>query len=229
MDAAALLRQARLDARLSQRGLARTAGTSRSTITAYESGAISPTVRQLDRLVGACGLQVRASLEPKGADVDQLVDAALAAGADGLAEDAVADLLRFAESLDAGGVTWAVDGATAVAVQGLAVEHRERGIAVLDDAATRAWLRRIWAKGTNRDGFSLAPSWDESPELVRIYVRREVYTRLGFVRLRFVDAPPKTLSVTVGGRPLPVLPLLLVEQEHPALADLLRRYRERCA
>lgn len=223
MDPSALLRQARTEAGLSQRLLARAAGTSRSTVAAYESGAMSPTVRQLDRLIDACGMQVRPVLERRGADVDTALEAALA----GTADLHLDDVLRFAASLDEADVSWAVDGATAVALQGLAVEHKERCFAVVDDEATRSWLRSVGAQGTNRDGFSIAPSWEESGELVRVYVRHQVYTRLGFVRLRFLDEAPDAVSMVVGERLLPVLPLLVVEREHPALAELLARYRTR--
>lgn len=223
MDPAALLRQARAEAGFSQRLLARAAGTSRSTVAAYECGAMSPTVRQLDRLVAACGLQVRPVLERRGADVDEALATALA----GTADLHLDDVLRFAASLDAADVTWAVDGATAVALQGLAVEHKERCVAVVDDETTRSWLRSVWARGTNRDGFALAPSWDESREQVRVYVRHQVYTRLGFVKLRFLDEAPEVVSLVVGERAVPVLPLLDVERAHPALAALLAAYRAR--
>lgn len=225
MDAAALLRQARVEAGLSQRLLAKAAGTSRSTVAGYESGAMSPTVRQLDRLLAACGLQVRPVLERQGADVDEALEAALA----GTADLHLDDVLRFAASLDAAEVSWAVDGATAVALQGLAVEHRERCVAVVDNDAARRWLRSVWARGTNRDGFPIAPSWDESAEMVRVYVRHQVYTRLGFVKLRFLDEAPDAVSMVVGERLLPVLPLLALERYHGDLAALLAAYRARCA
>jgi transcriptional regulator with XRE-family HTH domain len=49
-----VLREARRAAGLSQRELARRAGTSSATLSRYESGAISPTVSTLDRLLRAC-------------------------------------------------------------------------------------------------------------------------------------------------------------------------------
>lgn len=74
-----LLRGARERAGLSQRDLARAAGSSQGTVTAYERGRMSPTVRTLDRLLATCGMQLRAELEPLLADVDARLDAALAA------------------------------------------------------------------------------------------------------------------------------------------------------
>jgi transcriptional regulator with XRE-family HTH domain len=59
MDVASQLHGARRAAGLSQRELARAAGTSQATVSAYEAGRKVPTVATLDRLLGACG----ASLE----------------------------------------------------------------------------------------------------------------------------------------------------------------------
>ena len=58
MDAAALLRTARTRAGLSQRALARAAGTSQSAIAAIESGRKQPTVATLDRLLRAAGTEL---------------------------------------------------------------------------------------------------------------------------------------------------------------------------
>lgn len=230
MDPAALLRQARAEAGLTQRMLTLRADTSRSSLAKYESGAMSPTVRQLSRLLAACGSQIRCQLEPVGADLDAALDAALAGSADPQTDPAKVDaLLRMAESLDAGEVCWALDGATALALQGLAVEHHEFAVALVDDDASRRWLRKVWAKGTDRDGFPLAPSWDESNAEVRCYVRRPVYTLVGFLQLRFLDEPSPAIPLAVGGRTLPVLPLLTVERDLPRFADLLARWRERQA
>jgi predicted nucleotidyltransferase/DNA-binding XRE family transcriptional regulator len=70
VDAAALIKKARLRAGLTQEQLAQVAGTSQPTLAAYESGAKSPSVRTLDRIVRAAG----ASLDVR------LVDAPAARG-----------------------------------------------------------------------------------------------------------------------------------------------------
>jgi transcriptional regulator with XRE-family HTH domain len=70
MDVRQLLTEARERAGLSQRLLARAAGTSKSRLASYESGAVSPTVQTLTRLLAACGLQARARLEPLTAALD---------------------------------------------------------------------------------------------------------------------------------------------------------------
>jgi len=75
VDAGALLKLARERARMSQRELGQVARTSKGAVSAIESGTKSPSVRTLDRLLAACGFQVRSSLEPLMADLDARVDA----------------------------------------------------------------------------------------------------------------------------------------------------------
>ena len=60
---ASLLRQARTRAGLSQRGLARRAGTAQSVVARIESGQTSPTWETLERLLEAAGVQMRAQIE----------------------------------------------------------------------------------------------------------------------------------------------------------------------
>ena len=54
-----LIKLARRDAGLSQRDLARAAGTSQGAIAAYESGRRSPTLKTLTRIVRAAGQDLR--------------------------------------------------------------------------------------------------------------------------------------------------------------------------
>lgn len=62
MDAPAIIKQARSRAALTQAQLARAAGTSQPTLAAYESGAKSPSVRTLDRIVRASGASLSVAL-----------------------------------------------------------------------------------------------------------------------------------------------------------------------
>ena len=63
--AAALLRQARTRAGLSQRALARRAGTAQSVIARIEKGQTSPTWETLERLLEAVDLDIHTQLEPR--------------------------------------------------------------------------------------------------------------------------------------------------------------------
>ena len=62
MDAAVLLRSARLDAGLTLRELGERAGTSHSTLAAYEAGRKTPSVATLDRVLEAAGFAVDVTL-----------------------------------------------------------------------------------------------------------------------------------------------------------------------
>lgn len=62
MNAAAIIKDARARAGLTQAALARAAGTSQPTLAAYESGAKSPSVRTLDKIVRAAGFSLDAVL-----------------------------------------------------------------------------------------------------------------------------------------------------------------------
>jgi transcriptional regulator with XRE-family HTH domain len=64
LDAARILREARARAGLSQRELARRAGTSQSVVSRIESGATSPSADTLRNLVAAAGFEVTAALAP---------------------------------------------------------------------------------------------------------------------------------------------------------------------
>jgi transcriptional regulator with XRE-family HTH domain len=68
----ALVREMRLAAGLSQRALARRAGTSQPAIVRYERGAATPSWETLQRLAAACGRRLRLSAEsaPEPDDVE---------------------------------------------------------------------------------------------------------------------------------------------------------------
>ncbi len=70
MNAAEVIRTVRLQADLTLRALATRAGTSHSTIAAYESGAKTPSASTLDRIVQAAGfaLDRELSLRVRGSD-----------------------------------------------------------------------------------------------------------------------------------------------------------------
>jgi transcriptional regulator with XRE-family HTH domain len=64
MDAAVVLRRARVKGPYTLRELAARAGTSHATIAAYESGRKVPTVTTLDRILRAAGVELGEELTP---------------------------------------------------------------------------------------------------------------------------------------------------------------------
>ncbi len=64
MEAAPALRSARRRAGLSLRALAARAGTSHSTLAAYEAGRKAPSVDTFERVLRAAGYELRAELTP---------------------------------------------------------------------------------------------------------------------------------------------------------------------
>jgi transcriptional regulator with XRE-family HTH domain len=72
LDAAVVLRRAREQMGLSQRELAKRAGTAQSVVARIESGVTSPTLSTLNRLLTALGLELRAEVTPR-AEPDESV------------------------------------------------------------------------------------------------------------------------------------------------------------
>jgi transcriptional regulator with XRE-family HTH domain len=75
MDAASELRLARRTAGLSQRELARRAGTSQATLSAYEAGRKQPSLGTLQRLLSATGAELAVRETPGRRTRDELEQA----------------------------------------------------------------------------------------------------------------------------------------------------------
>jgi transcriptional regulator with XRE-family HTH domain len=79
VDAASILRRARLRAGLSLRELAARAETSHSALAAYEAARVTPNVETFDRVLAAAGFNASLTLTPRVAPDDargqELVDA----------------------------------------------------------------------------------------------------------------------------------------------------------
>jgi predicted nucleotidyltransferase/DNA-binding XRE family transcriptional regulator len=73
VDASALIKEVRLRAGLTQTQLAQAAGTSQPTLAAYESGAKSPSVRTLDRIVRSAGASLTVTVVDAPAARGQLL------------------------------------------------------------------------------------------------------------------------------------------------------------
>lgn len=63
-DPAVLLREARMRTGLSQRAIARRAGTAQSVVARVETGVTDPSGETLARLLGAAGFELRCELSP---------------------------------------------------------------------------------------------------------------------------------------------------------------------
>jgi len=72
MDASVVIRTARARAGLTLRALAARAGTSHSTIAAYEAGTKTPSCETLDRIVRAAGFALSWELNPRIRGADRL-------------------------------------------------------------------------------------------------------------------------------------------------------------
>lgn len=71
MSVADLIRAARTESGLTQTELARRTGTSQSAVARYETGAASPSVSTLERLLGAAGHRLEIRSTPGGPETDR--------------------------------------------------------------------------------------------------------------------------------------------------------------
>ncbi len=67
-----IIREARSRAGLGLRELARRAGTSHATLARYERGEVDPTMGTLERIVAACGFELRVLLAPPDRQDEEL-------------------------------------------------------------------------------------------------------------------------------------------------------------
>ncbi|MDT7546647.1 MAG: hypothetical protein QOE99_2757 [Actinomycetota bacterium] len=220
MDVAALLVRARARAGLSRTQLAASAGTSASALSAYEGGRRSPTVATLDRLLAACGLQIRPELEPYLADLDAAVDRLL----DG-SPTVPSGCGRLADRLTAAGLTWAFDGPTALTLQGLAIEAPFPDVVAVGDDRLRRFCHELGLEAMDAEGSILWDSWLDR-DLTRV-APSLVWTRYGAFTMRIVGELDPPVQVRADACTWPVLGLLAVELAHPPVADVLARLRHR--
>lgn len=77
MHAANIILNARTEAGLSQRELARRAGTSQSTLNRYERGRVEPSFATVERIVAACGFELRVIFAEPDRHDEQLAELSL--------------------------------------------------------------------------------------------------------------------------------------------------------
>lgn len=207
MDAGTVVRRAREAACLSQASLAELSGMSRAGVNEIETGKRSPTVRTLDRLLAACGLQLRVGLEPLRAELDERVAAYTGGDVPGLT-DSWADIADGLDDLRAAGmlraprrgpVTWAVDGSAALVLHGFAapVDDLVYELVVQLDEALRFWMKAVALKGVDDRG-DLVMGWFDLD--LEDMVAALPGARLGFgglYRMRVVETLGPTVSLAV--------------------------------
>jgi len=178
-------------------------------------------------------------LEPLLAELDGRVDAVLTGAVtidlravQSLAEHATKEQRWGVELPDGslgtetGPLTWAFDGATALAMHGLAFPQDVPTICVLLDDAGRSFLTKGFVLGAGHGRISF---WSEPFAQVREHLRGLSVGRYGMHVIRVVEAMPSTVRLQPLGaeQPYPVLPVAEVEAAHPALAEVLVRLRDR--
>jgi hypothetical protein len=185
-------------------------------------GKVSPSVRTLDRLLAAAGLQIRAELEPLLADLDARVDVALAAATAPLDGAAVG---RLRDVLGGQPIAWGLDAETALRAHGLGFSSEVLQVALAFDEAARGWFFRARVRGTGGDPVSW---FDADLAGAQEYLGRMALGPFGMIGIRLQERPPETVRIEVApGLVVPVLTVDEVERGRPDLAEVLARLRER--
>jgi transcriptional regulator with XRE-family HTH domain len=221
LDARVLLRHARKSAGLGQGELAVRAGVARQTVNTYEARRRSPTVDQLNHLLAACGMEARVDLIALGPELEARIDAALAA-VPALDE---AEVVKAGDSFDELGVTWAVDGSSALALQGLAMGEGLAFVLVLDDACRRYVYRRHVKTLDRWNQYTRVPTGAPLEQMQAAFAHTPALVwGLGFLQLRVVDALPAVMPriALADGRLVNVLAVSNVLEAHPEWAEVVR-------
>jgi transcriptional regulator with XRE-family HTH domain len=99
-----LIREARLRAGLTQKELARRAGTSQPAIARWESGAVAPSFDRLRELVRACGLELTFGLASYDDSYDYFIEQRLRLDPEGRLRQALAEEQVYEQIREAAGI-----------------------------------------------------------------------------------------------------------------------------
>lgn len=232
MELAALIKQARHDARVTQQELARRVGRSRASIAQLESGVRTPSFGSLQAILAALGKQVRLELEPLDADVRREI-------VEHRHDPELAGRVYFAveQIEDLAGLDFRVEGLAAAALLGAPLKVRDPQIAVADTERSMDWL----AAKLRHDRIRLRPegwvgsAFPRTPQEARDLIEAECPGGWIMVRgffhetpVRFAPAEDVARHVLIDNaeRPLPVQPLHEIETTDRSAARVLRLLRE---
>lgn len=150
MDAGRLVRQARQEAELTQKGLASRAGVSRQTVAHIEGGARQPSLTTLVRLLAVAGKQMQVELVPLDDDVRRAIDERRAGKGSTVSEvvDLVGALTLYGSRRGILQIPHRFEGLAAAQLLGAPVPVKEVELALPDTDHTWTWmagaLRRFW-------------------------------------------------------------------------------------
>jgi transcriptional regulator with XRE-family HTH domain len=222
MDTAALIRDARYEAAISQRELARRAGITSPTLSRFETGQRQPPIRTLTKVLAAAGKQVRAELEP----LDEDIRRAIAELENQPIHDRPA-VLDWSTLTNPENLPHRVEGLAAAAILGAPVPVDRFDLALADEDATFEWLSRGAMSWVVR---IKVPSWagselvQQPADQVRQVIERECQDGVfeieclgfvGHVTLRPSDVVARHTRVEVPKGVIPVQPMHEIESSDP--------------
>ena len=232
MEIATLIKQARQDAKITQKELGRRLGRSRESISQLEAGVRTPSFASLQEILAALGMQARMELEPLDADVrQQIVEHRHDPDLPGRVWIAVEGIEDLAD------LDLRVEGLAAAALLGAPVTAGDPQIAVANTERSTEWL----ADKLRRDRIRLRPpswlghAWPSTPQEAYDLIKTEcpggwimVRGFFGETPVRFAPAEDVARHVLVenGERPIPVQPLHEIETTDRNAARVLRLLRE---
>ena len=233
MDLAALIKEARLEARVTQEELGRRVGRSRASISQLEAGVRTPSFGSLREILAALGKQVRLELEPLDEDVRRQIvehrhDPELA-GRVYFAVEQIEDLV---------GLDYRIEGLAAAALLGAPVDGGDPQVAVASTERTMEWL----ADKLRHDRIRFRPpswvgtAWPRTPQEVHELIEAECPGGWIMVRgffhettLRFAPAEDVARHVLIDNGEhgsLRVQPLHEIDTTDRNAARVLRLLRE---
>jgi transcriptional regulator with XRE-family HTH domain len=221
-----MVRVARQRAALTQAQLARSAGTDRAVLSAYERGRREPSFATFTRLLAALDLQPRIEIERIDADIDADIDALASTPLNKRLAALQCDVPQLVAGLK--GVRFVIEGPLAALLQGVPVPVPGIDIVIADeslDPVAELARQHAWCRWDVRSGsFAFMGEVDPDP---RWPGPLHWSTQHGEIRLRVVETLPAAVRITAVGEEFRVRPLIDVELDSPAMARLLARVRLR--